>query len=498
MVFGEQHATFRELDGAANALANALIGYGLTPGDRIAMLLGSGIDLVIALFAASKAGAASVMMNPRWTRTELRSAFAATGPKAVIATQSEMLAHTDLPDLCISASSLDVEGWTRLWDLIATGHGRRPDVLVPDWLELEAVLPFSSGTTGLPKAAIHTHGSIVAATLQWKAAGAMRSSDRMLLFLPIFHVYGLITLAAAIASRARLTLMERFDAHEVLDIIEREQSTMTFGAAPVAIALADVPDLETRDLSSLRYVCWGATPMDVHLADEVTRRSGIRWLHAYGATEAPLLHCNPVDHSEQWRLDSPGLPVSDLEVKIVDLATRQPVPSGTTGEVLVRGPQLIRGYLPSRDDDDPFEDGWLRTGDIGWVEDAGWIHLVDRAKEMIKVNAFQVAPAELESVLLSHPAVADCGVFGVPDRRTGEAPVAAVSLELSQADVTAEELVAWVAGRVARYKRVRQVMTTDHIPRTASGKVLRRELKARWLEAGSMQHPSGPGVSGQE
>lgn len=476
--FESEILTYRELDGAANALAQALIELGVLPEDRVALLLGNGLELTIAMFAVSKAGAAAVMMNPRWRCSELQGGLGVTDPVAIIA--ERVIAPTEIehqPAIRVCVQEDPRAGWHSFWQLLGAQRGQRPRLAVDDWSHLEAVLPFSSGTTGLPKAAVHTHASIVAGTLQWKAAGGMTEQDRLLLFLPAFHVYGVITLAASVASRATVRLMARFDAVAALDHIEQESITLTFGAAPVALAISEVPDLETRDLSSLRYISWGATPMDERLASDVTRRSGIRWLHAYGATEAPLLHCNPVNHPDQWRLDTPGLPVSDLEVKVVDLTTRQPVSDGATGEVVVRGPQLFRGYLPASANDQTFEDGWLCTGDIGWVESEGWIHLVDRAKEMIKVNAFQVAPAELEHLLLAHPSVADCGVFGIPDARTGEAPAAAVRLQPGHEDVDPEDLVSWVAERVAGYKRIRVVIVTDHIPRTSSGKILRRELR---------------------
>jgi len=471
--------SFREVDQAANALAHALGAAGIGPGDRVAVALPTGIDLVVTLFAVSKAGAAAVLTNPRWTADEMRGALTTTTPRGLIAHEPLPLAPTALPPLLLHAGGRVATGWRPLVDAAAGQPRTRPAVPVAAWGPLEAVLPFSSGTTGLPKAAVHTHSTIVPATLQWVVAGAMRPSDRMLLFLPGFHVYGVITAAGAFAARAHLRLQERFDVAAVLDCIEQEAITLTFGAAPVALALDGVPDLEKRDLSSLRYVSWGATPMDVALARRVSHRSGIRWLHAYGATEAPLLFCNPAAAPPHtWRLDCPGLPVSDTQVRIVDLATREPCGPGEPGEVLVRGPQVFRGYLPPVPEQEVFEDGWLRTGDVGLLDESGALHLVERAKEMIKVNAFQVAPAELERLLMSHPAVADCGVFGVPDPRTGETPVAAVVL---REDTAPEDLLAWVGERVATYKRITAVHRTATIPRTPSGKILRRELRAGWL-----------------
>ena len=273
-------------------------------------------------------------------------------------------------------------------------------------------------------------------------------------------------------------LMSRFEIDEALAVIETEQTTITFGAEPIGIAMAAHPDLESFDLSSLRYIVWGATPMATEIAERVTARSGVKWLHAYGATEAPLLHCNPVLYPSEWRLDSAGLPVSDIQVLVVDIDSRPPLSKGETGEILVCGPQIMAGYIPAEEDGQAFEEGWLRTGDIGWIGAGGWIHVVDRAKEMIKVNGFQVAPAEVERILLDHLEVVECAVFGMPDARTGESPVAAVVL-ISGATSTAEQIIEWVAERVSTYKQIREIEIVAEIPRTASGKVLRRVLRER-------------------
>jgi len=220
-----------------------------------------------------------------------------------------------------------------------------------------------------------------------------------------------------------------------------------------------------------------ATPITEDVARRVTERTGIRWLGAYGATEVPGLHCNPVDYPDRCRLDTPGLPVSDLEVRIVDLETHEDVAPGAEGEIVVRGPHMMAGYLPPEADDGVFLDGFVRTGDVGWVEPEGWIHITDRAKEMIKVSGFSVSPAEIEATLHAHPAVADCGVYGVPHPTKGEAPKAAVVLVAEEA-ATEDELRAYVADQLAGYKHVDEFVFVDVIPRTASGKVLRRELKA--------------------
>ncbi|MCB1015734.1 MAG: AMP-binding protein, partial [Acidimicrobiales bacterium] len=215
-------------------------------------------------------------------------------------------------------------------------------------------------------------------------------------------------------------------------------------------------------------------------AETVTARTGVRWLPAYGASELPVITCNPVDRPDEWRLDSAGLPAPGVELRVVDLDTGAVLDAGGTGELQARSPSVMAGYLPADATADAFDGDWYRTGDIGWLEPDGWVHLTDRSKEMIKVKGFQVAPAEVEAVLHGHPSVADCAVFGVPDEAAGEVPVAAVLVDADR-PVGEDELQRLVADSLATYKQLRAVWVVDAIPRLPSGKVLRRVLRDEWL-----------------
>jgi len=283
---------------------------------------------------------------------------------------------------------------------------------------------FSSGTTGLPKAVIHTHGSLRA--------------------------------------------------------IEADKITVEMAVAPIALALANHPRLERYDLSSLRFIMWGATPVTPSVAQTVSRRAGVAWMPAYGASELPVITCNPVRGA---RLDSAGKAVPGVSLRVVSLETGQPLPPGETGEIQLRAPSLMSGYLPAEETAASFADGWYRTGDVGYVEPDGWVHLTDRSKEMIKVRGFQVAPAEVEGVLLGHPAVRDCAVFGVPDQVNGESIIAAVALDPAARPAAGPaDLAAYVGDRLASYKKPARVIVVDQIPRLPSGKALRRVLKENYLK----------------
>jgi acyl-CoA synthetase (AMP-forming)/AMP-acid ligase II len=210
----------------------------------------------------------------------------------------------------------------------------------------------------------------------------------------------------------------------------------------------------------------------------------VRWLPAYGASELPVLACNPARSPDRWRLDSAGLPPDGVELRVVDLDTGAVLPPGEVGEIQARSPSVMAGYLPASANADAFVDGWYRTGDVGWLEPEGWVHLTDRSKEMIKVSGFQVAPAEIEGVLHGHPSVLDCAVFGVPDERAGEVPVAAVQLDPGR-PVDLDDLRRAVADSLATYKQLRDIVVVDAVPRLPSGKVLRRTLRDEWLRVHS-------------
>jgi acyl-CoA synthetase (AMP-forming)/AMP-acid ligase II len=290
---------------------------------------------------------------------------------------------------------------------------------------------------------------------------------------------GLLNLLAAAEAGATVRLHPRFDLDTVLRCIEDDRVTIEMAVAPIALAIANHPRLEEFDLSSLRYIMWGATPVTESVAHVVTERTGVRWLPAYGASELPMIAANPVDRPEAWRLDAAGLPPADVELRVVDLDTGAVLPTGEIGEIQARSPSVMAGYLPDEANAEAFADDWYRTGDVGWLEPEGWVHLTDRSKEMIKVNGFQVAPAEVESVLHGHRAVVDCAVFGLPDERAGEVPVAAVQIDPDQ-PLADGELERLVADSLATYKHLRHLVVVDAIPRLPSGKVLRRTLRDEW------------------
>jgi acyl-CoA synthetase (AMP-forming)/AMP-acid ligase II len=470
---GEDMWSFQGLDGLSNAFARHLAVSGVNARDRVVVMTTSRVEFVVAVHAVSKLGASAVLLSPAWKALEVGHALALTEPVHAVADGPAVAVLSDR--LRGGVTDLDDPAMTETVFTLAPEPITGSDVDDSD----EAVLVFSSGTTGLPKAVRHSHRSIRHATAHWCDALDLGPDDRFQVATPPSHILGLLNLLAAAAAAATVRLHPRFDLDEILGRIESERMTLEMAVAPVALAMARHPRLEAYDLSSLRYIMWGATPVSENVAKVVTERTGVRWLPAYGASELPVIACNPVRETDAWRLDSAGLPPAGVELRVADLDTGEPLAPGHTGEIQVQSPSVMAGYLPAEATAGAFADGWYRTGDVGWLEPEGWVHLTDRSKEMIKVNAFQVAPAEIEAVLLDHPAVLDCAVFGVPDERAGEVPAAAVQLDSSH-PVADGELQRLVADSLATYKHLHHVVVVDAIPRLPSGKALRRTLRDEW------------------
>jgi acyl-CoA synthetase (AMP-forming)/AMP-acid ligase II len=366
----------------------------------------------------------------------------------------------------------EAEGATPFRELIAHHHPPARAATDPD-RDL-AALPYSSGTTGLPKGVELTHASLVTNVRQSQAALGFRDDDVVVAVAPFFHALGFnLVLPCSLAAGATIVTLPRFDLEAFLRAIQEYRATLTIVVPPVALALAGHPLVERYDLSSLRLLGVGAAPLGANVEQRCAERLGCLTGQDFGMTEAAaLIAAGPLDAP---RRGSVGRLVPNTEARIVDPESRADLGAGRTGELWVRGPQLMRGY---RDRADATAltidaDGWLHTGDLCYLDEDGYLYVVDRLKELIKYKGYQVAPAELEHLLLTHPAVADAAVVPRPDPDAGEVPVAHVAL---RGQATAEELMAYVAERVAPYKRVRAVRITESVPRSPSGKLLRRLL----------------------
>ncbi|AOS90896.1 class I adenylate-forming enzyme family protein [Mycobacterium intracellulare] len=455
LVFEERRFSAPELHALADGWATALAKDGVTAGQRVAVMASNRPEFLAVVLAIWRLAASAVLISPAWKRDEVDHALALTGPAHAVGDHPVLAGLMPMLHLDEPVPPADP----------ATGPA--PPA------EADAALVFSSGTTGLPKAVRHTHASLDEAVRHWRHALQLTHRDRIQVATPPSHILGLLNLLTAWETGACVRLHRRFDIDRVLHHIESDRITVEMAVAPIALAIASHPGLESYDLSSLRYIMWGATPVNANVAQTVTRRTGVSWLPAYGTTELPVIACNPI---EDARLDTVGRAVPGVDLRVVSLETGEPVGPGEVGEIQARSASLMAGYLPAEATGEAIRDGWYRTGDVGWLDTGGWLRITDRLKEMIKVRGFQVAPAEIEAVLHGHPAVKDCAVFGIPDGTNGEAIVAAVA---TSAPVDAPQLTALVDEKLASYKHLSRVVFVPEIPRLPSGKVLRRVLKER-------------------
>ena len=456
LAFEDREYTLTDLDALADGMALVLAQRGVGPGSRVAVMSSNRPEFVVALRAIWRSGAAAVLLSPAWKQAEVSHALSLTtathavGDHPVLAELMPMV-HLDDP---ITPADRGAEAV----DVSTDG---------------DAVFVFSSGTTGMPKAVRHTHASLAVAVRHWRGALQLSATDRMQVMTPPSHILGLLNIVTALDTGSWIRLHSRFDIDTMLRHIESDRITIEMAVAPIALALSAHPHLESYDLSSLRYIMWCATPVTQSVALAVTERTGVSWVTAYGASELPVISCNTIEGA---RLDTVGRPVPGVRVRIVSLDSGEPLEVGAEGEIQVLSESAMAGYLPVDTTAEAFADGWYRTGDVGYLDEDGWLRITDRAKEMIKVRGFQVAPAEIEAVLHGHHAVADCAVFGVPNEADGEAVVAAVKPAMT---VDPDVLVALVADRLASYKGLSRVFFVSEIPRLPSGKVLRRVLKER-------------------
>ncbi|MEX0785248.1 MAG: AMP-binding protein [Dehalococcoidia bacterium] len=442
-------------------------------GETVAIFAPNCPEYAVAFHGALLAGAKVTTLNPLYREREVEHQL--DDSEAVVVFASKLFMPTaeeargNLPRI---RQLYEIE---EIWQMVA-GTPDSPAPVDIDPMKDIAVLPYSSGTTGMPKGVMLSHYNISSNIRQTIATGLSAEDAVLLAFLPFFHIYGMIILlGGSIAQGATCLVMPRFDPDQTLYLIEKFRVTDFFVVPPALLALSHHPKLAEHDHSSLRFILSGAAPLPMEVAELAEERFGTKMLQGYGMTEtSPLTNTNPLDAIKRG---SVGPPVSDTQEKIVDLESGEELPAGETGELLIYGPQVMQGYWknPEATAETIRPDGWLRSGDIARMDEDGYVYIVDRAKEMIKYKGYQVAPAELESVVMEHPAVLDAAVIPKRDFEAGEVPKAFVVLKEGQ-EASADDVMLFVAERVAPYKKLRELEFVDAIPKNPSGKILRREL----------------------
>ncbi|HSD03421.1 MAG TPA: AMP-binding protein [Gaiellales bacterium] len=463
---------YGELRGEIAAAAGGLGRAGHAPGEVVGVVLPNVPEFAVVFHAVLERGGVVTPVNPGLTPAEARRQLEDARARYVIT----------CPDLAAAVS--EAAGDARVL-LVGSAELRgREFAPEPSATEDLAALPYSSGTTGFPKGVMLTHRNLTANIVQVEGVFKCDEEDVLLAVLPYFHIYGLtVNMNFALARGATVITMARFDLQAFLAAIAAHRVTRAFLVPPILLALAKHPLVDRHDLSSLDLIVSGAAPLDPGIARAVADRIGCRVVQGYGLTEtSPVTHLPPEGPGMDAKPGSVGPPLPGTECRAIGIESGEPLPPGEDGEIVIRGPQVMRGYLrdPAATAAAIDADGWFHTGDIGNIDEDGWLFLVDRVKELIKVRGLQVAPAELEALLQAHPAVADAAVVPSPDRHGGEVPKAFVVLR-DEADL--DDLRTYVADRVARHKRIRRIETVDAIPRSPSGKILRRVLVQKEREA---------------
>lgn len=492
--------TYRQLVQRIDAFAGALAARGLGPGDVVGLLAPNSSAFAVAFHGILRSGATATTINALFTAKDIAKQLTDSRATLLITVTAlraqavEGAARAGLAEsavIVLDGPGAATDGHPNADDLLGAGHPA-PRVSFDPATHL-AVLPYSSGTTGNPKGVMLTHRNLVSNVAQIRPLQSMTADDVVLAVLPFFHIYGMtVLLNAALHARARLVIMPAFDLTDFLTNIAEHSCTHAFIAPPVAVALAKHPMVDRFDLSSLRAIMSGAAPLDEELGSAVTARLGCALVQGYGMSElSPVSHVTPFDRGRTLvgaaaPVSSCGWTVPNSESKLIDPVTGEEIglPEtglSETGELWFRGPNVMVGYLnnevATRETIDA--DGFLHTGDLARIDSTGCVFIVDRLKELIKYKGYQVPPAELEAVLLAHPAIADAAVVGVTEPESGEEVPKAFVVRQPDAEVDEAAVMAFVAEQVAPYKKVRQVAFIDAIPKSAAGKILRKDLRSR-------------------
>ena len=471
--------TAGEIADGIRRVAGGLAARGIGPGRCVAIMLPNMPEFVLAFHGAAWAGATVTTVNPTYTAHELRHQLTDSGAELLITvaaladTAREGADGTGVREIVTIG---DAPGTTPFAGLMGDPL---PDQVPVDVANDTLVLPYSSGTTGLPKGVMLTHRNLVANVDQIQKARPVEPGEWTVGFLPFFHIYGLTVLANLfLGAGGGVITLPRFDLALFLGLMQQHRTRQAFCVPPVIIALARHPLVDQFDLSALKYTMSGAAPLGAPISNALARRLGIESEQGYGMTEmSPVSHITRLGHG---RPGSAGQTAPGTECRIVDIDSGRDLGPGQQGELWVRGPQVMKGYLnnPEATAASLTPDGWLRTGDVASYDADGYVFLHDRLKELIKVKGFQVAPAEVEAELLSCPGVADAAVLGQPDEEAGEVPVAFV-VRAPGAAVTEADIAGHLGGLLAPYKQPKRVHFIDAIPKSASGKILRRVLRAQ-------------------
>jgi len=474
--------TYGQLWSGIRQAAAGLHKRGLKKGEVVAIYSPNVPEYAMAWHGVALAGGINTTANPLYTPDELafqlrdaKARFLITAPSFLEKATEAARKAGGIEEIFVFGDTAGATPFAALLD----NDGQMPEVKIDPKKDLVA-LPYSSGTTGLPKGVMLTHHNLVANISQFEVMEPLYGNDTLVGILPFFHIYGMVViLNAGLRHGARIVTMARFELEPFLKLVQTYKVTRAHLVPPIVLALTKHPAVAQYDLSSIQVIISGAAPLGAELAQACAQRLGCKVKQGYGMTEAsPVTHLNP---DEKIRPGAAGVLIPNTVAKVVSTETGQPVDKKQNGEIWLRGPQVMQGYhnWPDNQRDIIDAEGYLHTGDVGYVDDDGYFFIVDRVKELIKYKGLQIAPAELEALLVTHPAIADAAVIPSPDEEAGEVPKAFVVLK---SPVPLEQIVSFVAERVAPHKKLRLIEAVDAIPKSSSGKILRRMLVERERE----------------
>jgi len=508
LIFGGNRITYQKLDYLVDRFASALFKLGIRKGDRVAILLPNCPQTVIAFYSIFRLGAIAVPANPMYQEREIAYQIENSGAETLITLDllyprvSLVKDQTKLKNMVITSikdylpplkkmlypifqmkgdHKVRIGKGTGIFgfkDLIAGGLSDSPSITISP--EDTAILQYSGGTTGISKGAVLTHRNIVSNTIQmcgWYYI-IRKGEEVMLSILPLFHTYGIaVCMNLSIATGSCMLLIPRFVSKDILKAIQDYRVTLFPGIPGIYAALNNYRDIKKWDISSVNYCVSGSAPLPIAVMEEFEKLTGGVILEGYGLTEAsPVTHSNPA-HRER-KVGSIGLPLADTDCKIVDIDDgEREVSLGEAGELCIKGPQVMKGYwnMPS-ETALTLRDGWLYTGDIARIDGDGYFYIIDRKKDMIISEGFNIYPNEIDEVVLTHPKIFDAAAVGVPDRLRGEKVMLFVVLKEGEV-ARQEEIVGFCKERLAKYKVPKKVEFRKELPKTPVGKVLRRVLR---------------------
>ncbi|XP_077977727.1 uncharacterized protein LOC144433294 [Glandiceps talaboti] len=478
--------TFPQLKELVYRCASGLTMEGFKQGDTFAVYLPNVAEYFFIFNAVQLVGGAVTTVNPLYTADELVNQLRIAEPRDIItlpilADKLKEVAKR-IPSIKNIYVTGEAEGCKSFSSLLENDGSRFPQNVTIQPKTDVGVIPYSSGTTGIPKGVMLSPFNFIAALQQLSIPGIIKLSeeDTVLAFLPFFHIYGMAFMNHALMQGARLLLIQGFEPENFLRTIQDHKATYLPIVPPVALFLAKHPMVEKYDLSSVNTILYGAAPISPDIPEIVVSRTNPNVLMKpiYGMSETAATYIGYGNDHKVWPKGSCGVLVSNMVAKIVDIETGEILPIGETGNLLTRGPQTMLGYFKNKQATDEAIDseGWLSSGDICYIDEYGHLHVEDRLKELIKYKGLQVAPAELEAVLISHPEIQDAGVIGIQDEEAGEIPKAFVVTKSKK--LSTEEIYKFVEGKVAPFKKLRGgVEIVDEIPKSQSGKILRKLLK---------------------